>query len=123
RRLAPPAAPPAAPLPRRVRLLPLGRRPGRRSGRRPPRGGIAPLVACGAAGLLRWAGQAPGDGGSLTDGLPLPHPARALPGSAGRLRAGPAGQALRYLSPAARLLPQLGQPGGPAGALPVRGFR
>src|SRR5439155_23039684 len=123
RRVAAVAPPPAAALPRRLRLLPLGRRPGRRGRRGGAGPGPAPLVAPGAAALLRRPAEPPRPGGPASHHPPLPHPPGALPRPALRLRAGPAGPALPDLRAAPRLLPLLGQPGGPARALPRRGLR
>src|SRR5262249_51510817 len=94
RGLAAAAAPAAAPLPRRLRLLPLGRRPRRRDQRRFHGPGAAALVARRIVALLRPPGATPRHGRPARDDPPLLDPAAAIPRPALRLRAGPTCQAL-----------------------------
>src|SRR5207245_6958892 len=113
----------AAPLSRRLRLLPLGGRPGRRGRRRPARPEPAALVARGAAALLRRPAPPPGHDRPARHHPPVRHSAPAVPGPACRLRAGPADHPLPDLRTAPRVLPLLGQPGRTPGPVPVPGVR
>ena len=122
RRLAAAAAAAAAAFSRRLRLLPLGRRPGRRGRRRPRALAPAALVAARNCSLLRRPAAPSGHGRPARNHRALRHSAPAVPRSAVCLRAGPARQALPDLRPASGLLPLLGQPGRPPGPVPVRGF-
>ena len=124
RRLAAAAAAAGPALPRRVRLLPLVRRPRRRDGRRA--GGARPhrVVARRTAARATTASPRHPVMVALRETIRrFDIPPRAVPEPARRLRAGPAREAVRHVRPAPRLLPQLGEPGRPARAVPVRVLR
>src|SRR5437879_1825714 len=88
------ASPPLAALPKRLRLLPLGRRPRRRNRRRPARARSPELVPRGVAALLWRHPAPPRHGRAGADHRPLRHLPHAVPRIIARLRAGPVRPAL-----------------------------
>ena len=108
---------PAATFLQYLRLLPLGRRPGRRGGRPQAKPGPAGLVGTALARLLPRPDVPPRLHRPGHHDQEVRHPRRALRRSAGGLPPGPAGATLRGHRQTVELLPLFGQSRGPAGPL------